>query len=113
MTNNVPPNAASQKDPHGANYKHHTGQTTAHKQRGCAMDETQHSATNSVVEEQRVIAQALDVLLDIHHAEERTGYPLDYGVHFLCHHTILNHHEPVVRKAWDEFYDIYNLEGDN
>nr|DAP56548.1 MAG TPA: hypothetical protein [Caudoviricetes sp.] len=76
------------------------------------MAETQHSATTSVVEEQRVITQALNVLLDIHHAEDSNGYPLDYGVHFLCYHTILNHHEPVVREAWDEFYDIYNLEGD-
>ncbi|EEI77667.1 hypothetical protein ACL1IT_01185 [Corynebacterium striatum] len=71
------------------------------------------SHDNHVVEEeQRIIDQALDTLIDIHRAEAAGGYTVDYGVDFLCRHTILNHHEAIVRKAWDEFYAVYNLDGE-
>lgn len=70
------------------------------------------SHDNNVVEEQRVIQQAMDTLLDIHREHDEGGYPLDIGVDFLCQHVILNHHDPSVRNQWDEFFAIYDLGGE-
>lgn len=67
------------------------------------------SHDTTVVEEQRVIQQAMDTLLDIHREHDEDGYPLDIGVDFLCQHVILNHHDPAVRQQWNDFYSIYNV----
>lgn len=76
------------------------------------MAETQNNANPNVVEEQRIINEALTVLIESHRSDAGDGYPMDFGVNFLCQYTILNHHEPVVRKAWEEFYEVYNLDGE-
>ena len=76
------------------------------------MAETQTNPNTNVVEEQRIINEALTVLIESHRNEAGEGYPMDFGVNFLCQYTILNHHEPVVRKAWGEFYEAYSLGGD-
>ena len=71
------------------------------------MAETLTNPNANVVEEQRIINEALTVLIEIHRNDAGEGW-----VNFLCQYTILNHHEPVVRKAWGEFYEAYSLGGD-